>query len=168
MCLARPRAGHGRPPPGPPRTALPLRSGRREQLSSGRAKLEGTRADPPAGHPPGGHSPPSRGQKDRAPALCADTSAGEWGGAGQQAAANQRACRRGQDRKESSQPSERLWAGTVGPSIAGTAGPLAAGGRSSTHCHAAGDPVLKHRPPRGASGDPKFFQAAPGQEHSFP
>ena len=47
MCLARPRDGHGRPPhPGPPRAALPLRSGRREQWSSGRAKLEGTRGKP--------------------------------------------------------------------------------------------------------------------------
>lgn len=80
LCLERPRTGHGRPPCGPPRATLPLRSGRREQLSSGRAKLEGTCDDPPAGHPPRGHSPPSRRQKDRGRARCADTSAREGAG----------------------------------------------------------------------------------------
>lgn len=97
LCLAQPWAGHGRPPPGPPRTALPLRSGRREQLSSGRAKLEGTR-----GHRdtlPLGHSPPSPGQKDRARARCANTATGKRGGAGPKPAANQPAAWRGQNRK---------------------------------------------------------------------
>lgn len=98
LCLAQSRAGHGRPPRGPPRTALPLRSGRREQLSSGRAKLEGTR-----GHPdtlPRGHSPPRPGRKDRACARGANTATGERGGAGPRPPTNQRAAWRGQNRKK--------------------------------------------------------------------
>ena len=99
LCLAQPRAGHCRPPRGPLRTALPLRSGRREQLSSGRAKLEGTR-----GHPdtlPRGHSPPRPGPKDRAAARCVNTAIRERGGAAPppRPATNQRAAWRGQNRK---------------------------------------------------------------------
>lgn len=82
-CVSRgPGLGTAARPPRPPRTALPLRSGRREQLSSRRAKLEGTRDDAPAGRPRGGHSPPSRGPKDRRAALCAGTSARKRGGTG--------------------------------------------------------------------------------------
>lgn len=107
LCLARPRAGHGRPPPGPPRTALPLRSGRQEQLSSGRAKLEGT-----PGHRDTllrrGHSPPRPGQKDRGCARCANTATGERGGAGQKPAANQRAFPREGGREDRKKESRRV------------------------------------------------------------
>lgn len=97
--VSRAAPGWARPPsPGPRRTALPLCSGRREQLSSGRAKLEGTR-----GHPDtlqSGHSPQRREQKGRAGARCADTTTRERGGAGTKPAANRRAACRGQDRKK--------------------------------------------------------------------
>lgn len=141
LCLAQPRAGHCRPPRGPLRTALPLRSGRREQLSSGRAKLEGTR-----GHPdtlPRGHSPPRPGPKDRAAARCVNTAIRERGGAAPPPRDLQpiRGPLGGGRTGKGEQPIVRRIVGVAGMGSQssgrfgpGRVGPLTSSSRFSTHC----------------------------------